>query len=74
MFKFLKEKIKKWTKKVSESKEKEVEDLEILPEVKEQIEKKVKEKKKRTEKEKESAKESKTPKKQGFFKQTWSGV
>jgi fused signal recognition particle receptor len=74
MFKFLKEKIKKWTKKVSESKEKEVEDLEILPEVKEQIEKKVKEKKKRTEKEKESAKESKTPKKQGFFKKITSKI
>ena len=75
MFKFLKEKIKKWTKKVvSESKEKEIEDLEILPEVKEQIEKKIKEKKKRIKKEKESAKESKTPKKEGFFKRITSKI
>lgn len=65
MFKFLKEKISKWAKKISESKEKEEEVEEITKEEKKQIKKQVK---KAEEEKKEVSEKSKEPKeKQGFF-------
>ena len=73
MFKFLKEKIKKWTKKVSESKEKEVE--EVTKQEKKKIKKEV-EKAKKIKKEAPKRAEIKKekPEKKGFFQKITSKI
>ena len=68
MFKFLKEKINNWAKKISKDKEKEVE-IEISKEEKEKIKKEVKKaEKERKTHETSLAKVSETKEKKGFFR------